>query len=369
MKTLQKSLRTTLTKEEFIEKFYNKSKSIGSKNVLISVLNHFDTFCLEVYGGNSELLLKELRGDMGDALYNFLQDFINYMEEAKLKPKTIASYFSTLRTYLRSQGIKISSDEIKDLVSLPSIIQELRIPLTKDHLKLLLDYSKSERKALYLTLLSSGMRIGEAISLRKSDFDLTSDPILVTIPGKFTKTKQTRQTYISSEARDALNRILEKKGDSDLVFAKSENLAAARLAEERTFDNLRKRCGLLDRYQDSNRHTITIHSMRAFFHTQASIVHDEQYANALDGHQGYLMQYYRLSVEKRAELYRKLEPHLLIYSNDSVSSLQEDLSIKNQEIDLLKSKDSMKDEVISNLSDHIIQIEKELSRLRMKIEK
>ena len=109
--------------------------------------------------------------------------------------------------------------------------------------------------------------------------------------------------------------------------------------------------------------------MRAFFHTQASIVHDEQYANALDGHQGYLMQYYRLSVEKRAELYRKLEPHLLIYSNDSVSSLQEDLSIKNQEIDLLKSKDSMNDEVISNLSDHIIQIEKELSRLRLKIEK
>jgi len=123
------------------------------------------------------------------ALYNFLQDFINHMDEIKLKPKTIASYFSTLRTYLRSQGIKISSDDVKDLISLPSIIQELRIPLTKDHLKLLLDYSKPERKALYLTLLSSGMRIGEAISLRKSDFDLSIDPIQIIIYGRFVKTK------------------------------------------------------------------------------------------------------------------------------------------------------------------------------------
>ena len=142
-----------------MEKFYNKSKSSGSKSVLIAVLRAFDNFSSEVYGETSEKLLEKLRGDMGDALYNFLQDFINYMENKNLKPKTIASYFSTLRTYLRSQGIKISSDDVKDLIRLPEIIQELREPLTKEHLRLLLDYSKPDRKALYLTLLSSGMRI------------------------------------------------------------------------------------------------------------------------------------------------------------------------------------------------------------------
>jgi hypothetical protein len=113
-----------------------------------------------VYGKNSQSLLIELRGDTSDALYHFLQDFINYMGAKNLKPKSIASYFSTLGTYLCSQGIKISSDDVKDLISLPNIIQELRVPLTKDHLKLLMDYSKPNRKALYLTLLSSGMMIG-----------------------------------------------------------------------------------------------------------------------------------------------------------------------------------------------------------------
>ena len=112
-----------------MEKFYNKSKSSGSKSVLIAVLRAFDNFSSEVYGETSEKLLEKLRGDMGDALYNFLQDFINYMENNNLKPKTIASYFSTLRTYLRSQGIKISSDDVKDLIRLPEIIQELREPL------------------------------------------------------------------------------------------------------------------------------------------------------------------------------------------------------------------------------------------------
>lgn len=99
-----------------MEKFYNKSKSSGSKSVLIAVLRGFNNFSSEVYGETSEKLLEKLRGDMGDALYNFLQDFINYMENNNLKPKTIASYFSTLRTYLRSQGIKISSDDVKDLI-------------------------------------------------------------------------------------------------------------------------------------------------------------------------------------------------------------------------------------------------------------
>jgi len=324
LKTLQKSLRKKLTREEFVEKFYSKSKSSGSKSVLISVLKIFDDFCLQVYGNDAVKLLENLRGDMGDALYNFLQDFINYMDEKNLKPKTIASYFSTLRTYLRSQGIKISSDDVRDLIRLPEIIQELREPLTKDHLKLLLDYSKPERKALYLTLLSSGMRIGESLSLRKSDFDLSSDPIRITIQGRFTKTKQTRQTYISSEAKVALLRILTKKQDDELVFATSVNLEASRLAEERTFDNLRNRCGLNEKYPDSSRHKITIHSMRAYFHTQASIVHDEQYANALDGHQGYLMQYYRLSQETRAELYCKLEPFLWVYGNHTKSQELED---------------------------------------------
>ena len=330
MKTLQKSLRKTLTREEFIEKCYNKSGSVGSKNVTISALTNFDSFCIEEYGKKSNELLDEIKGDMSDALYTFLQDFINYMQKNNLKPNTIAVYFSAVKSFVRSQGIRINSDDIKDLVTRPTIIQELMHPLTREELKLLLDYSKPDRKTYYLTLSSSGMRIGESLSLKKSDFDMSQNPVMITIQGKFTKTKQTRQTYASSEAKEGLEKLLENKQDDELVFAKSDNLENAIINEEKIFHQLRKRCGLDKKYPNSSRHLITIHSMRAFFHTQASLVHDEQYANALDGHQGYLMQYYRLPPEKRSEMYRELEPKLLIYTDPKIVELHQNLIQKTE---------------------------------------
>jgi len=54
LKTLQKSLRTALTKEKLIEKFYNKNTSVYSV-FLILVLKHFRS---EVYDGNLESVEK-----------------------------------------------------------------------------------------------------------------------------------------------------------------------------------------------------------------------------------------------------------------------------------------------------------------------
>ncbi len=99
-------------------------------------MKNFDGFYTEVYGQNYEKLFDVLRGDMGDTLYNFLQNFINHMEEKNLKSKYLASYFSTLIIFLRNQGIKIISDDINDLIRLPIIIQELYKLLTKEHVKL-----------------------------------------------------------------------------------------------------------------------------------------------------------------------------------------------------------------------------------------
>ena len=45
-----------------MEKFYNKSRSSGSKSVLIAVLRAFDNFSSEVYGKISEKLHEKLRG-------------------------------------------------------------------------------------------------------------------------------------------------------------------------------------------------------------------------------------------------------------------------------------------------------------------
>jgi hypothetical protein len=190
--------------------------------------------------------------------------------------------------------------------------------------------------------------------LRKKNFDFTKDPVKITIPGKFTKTKQTRETYVSREAKDLLMRLVKNKTDDDLVFATSEELKIAEFAEERAFDNLRKRCGLIERYSDGKRHKITIHSMRAFFHTHATFVNGEQYANALDGHQGYLLQYYRLTHNEREDSYRKLEPSLLIYGDNLDAQ-------RKLEIELAKQ--VKLEEENRNLKERVENIENDLKKV------
>ena len=329
MQTLTlKTLRKTITRDEYKERIYLKNKSSGTRFVLECALVNFDKFCKEEYGKKADELILTLSENQGDSLYHFLQDFIDFMTKKGLSVASQKAYFSFIRSFLRSQGIKVYSEDIRDLIRFPTKIKEIMEPLSKDQIRTFLDSSKQDRKALYLSLLSSGMRIGEALSLRKKDIDFTSSPIKIRIQGLYTKTKQTRETYISSEAEIQVKRLVKEKNDDDLVFGKSNDLRLAINIEEHVFSDLRQRCSLTEKYQDGKRYKVNLHSMRAFFHTQASIIHDEQYANAMDGHQGYLMQYYRLSPEKRVEMYRKLEPYLQVYSDEKLTKTQEELREK-----------------------------------------
>ena len=325
-----RSLRTTLSRDDFKERVYNKSKAMGSKITATSSLVNFDEFFRTDYCKEPEEIIEKLRASDGDEKYNFLQDFIHYMGRMEHKPRTVRTYFSWCKSYLRSQGIKTYNEDIKALIRFPTEIKESPKPLTLDIIRKLLDNSKEKRKALYLTLLSSGMRLGEALSLRKRDFNLESNPIKITIPGKFTKRRETRETYISSEAREILLRSVKRLKDDDLIFAESEDPIQAENSEERAFMRLRERCGLIEKYSDEKRYVVNIHSMRAWFSTKASKEHGEEYAHSLDGHTGYLPQYYRLTSEERVQMYRELEPSLLIYGSEELAKTQKEIQTQLQ---------------------------------------
>jgi len=57
-------------------------------------------------------------------------------------------------------------------------------------------------KALYLVLVSSGMRIGEALQVKLDDVDSDHDPPEVNIRRGYTKSGRPRITFISSEAKE-----------------------------------------------------------------------------------------------------------------------------------------------------------------------
>ena len=355
-------LQSTFSRQDWLDRVFGKNKSKRSLNLAKASLTAFDRFCTSKYGTDSESLIKDLRGDSGDKIYIFLSNFVSFLDDKS--PRTIQCYFGFIRSYLRSQGIKTNVEDIKEFVKFPSVLKVRRKPLTKDIIQKLLDNSKENRKALYLTLLSSGMRLGEALSLRKKDFDFTKEPVMVSIKASLTKTREARETYISNEAKKLVSDLVKDKKDSDFVFTDNFDIIMSVNLEETIFSELRKRCGFVERYECSNRFVVNIHAFRAYFHTIASRINGTEYANALDGHTSYLGQYYRISSEERMQMYRKLEPHLVIYGDNTEQSglLKDQIEVRDKEIGKLTN-------LIMEMKMSLDRREKEFEDIRGELEK
>ena len=255
------------TKEDWLNRLYRKSNSARTESVAQTSLNVFKLFCKnegvieEEMISRYQTLAKD--GDIRNICLS-LDRFIHFLDQdhpeitfnenfipipfKKKNPKTIKVYFSFVKSYLRiCHGVRISSDDIKDFVQFPRQRKEPRRAISLETLKLLLNGKRGAsgaspvRKALYLILLSSGMRIGEALSLRKKDFHFDEDPVRIILDAEITKTKEGRETYVSSEAVDKLKPLIEGKKDHEKVFSTIEDNLTALIAEEQAFSALRKR--------------------------------------------------------------------------------------------------------------------------------
>ena len=319
-------------------------------------LSKFEKFCQQKYDLTTDQMIVKLQTFDENRLYLFLDNFVAFLDE-NLHPKTIRTYFGFVRKYLRLQGVKTYLDDIKVLIQFPTIPVEERRPITRETIKKLLDNSKEKRRALYLTLISSGMRIGETTALRKRDFDFEKNPVQINIPSGITKKKYGRPTWISREAEVLVRKIVGRKKPDDLVFADNGDPIQALHNEEVDFSNLRKRCGLTERYPNSDRFLVNIHCFRAYCETKASHVHGEEFAHVLIGHTNYL-KYYRKTIDERAELYKELESELLIYDesqkNAQIEKLQKEKSentLLEQRISDLEKKNEKQHEFVEMLLD------------------
>ena len=281
----------------------------------------FEKFIDESYSGRTTLdVTDELRllktqdtQTYEDALYGMLQDWIVWNERNGLGNFTIRVAFSNIRKYLFHLGIKTNEQDIKEYLRFGKRTRENRHPLSQMEYRQIIDGLSRHPiiQALFLALGSSGMRIGEAISLKKKDLDLTGKRIKVNIPAN-TKTRTGRTTYLSLETEKILKPHLESLGPDDVVFSTKKNKSismSVRTMLARLVDKLE----LVDRYQSNNIRKITTHSFRAYFFTKAARMHGENYAHKMTGHGGYLMQYDRLGEDEKLEMYLKLESELTVY--------------------------------------------------------
>ena len=358
-----------LAKKRTTESYEDKLDSIpqNTRENVQATINNLKKFIVEKHQSTPDQVCRELieikksKGDeeYDDILYDFLQDWIDWNISKKAGAYTIKIRFSIIRSYLYHMGIKTNLQDIKQILKFPKKVQEERYPLKKHELRdLALAQARNlKRQALYLACSSSGMRMGEALKIKKKDLDFSLERIMVRIKAEYTKTKHARTTFVSKECQEKILAYIQTLDDDDYVFTnskKSTRIRNEQMALAKALENLEYN----EKYSSNGFYKITSHSFRAFFFTAATRKHDENYAHKMVGHGGYLMQYDRITDEEKLKMYLELEPELVVFDQTKneleISKLKrkaQTFEILENEIKLLKNELARKSQAIDYLMD------------------
>jgi len=293
------------------------------------MFSNFTKFCESNYQGNMEEMVRELKKASEPTVYTTIQEWINFNGEKA--PTTIKVWFSYLKKYLTHRGIDLS--KTKDNLSFKRTIEEERYPLSLENVQKIMEVAGVGMRLKLLTQLSSGMRRGEMLQLKKKDFHI-GKRIMIKIPALIAKFSKARTTFVSSEVTGQLTSKLNKLKDDDYVFG-SSGVSQQNLGDsyEQNLTRYLEKIGLDMRYESTGHHQITSHSFRAYFITKISR-HDENIAKKLSGQKGYLLQYDRLTDEEKLEKYIEFEPDLYIFKqkpkSEEILELQKEVE-KDQE--------------------------------------
>jgi len=295
-------------------------------------LSDFEKYCSNTLDCTLEEAITLLKHADPEDIIDNLQNYIN---QNNTSSSNIRGRVCQINGYLYYRGIKIDERDMKDL-EYKNEASEPRQPIRTEELRDVLDKVKTINKALYCTLSSSGMTIGEACHVKKSDFDNSQTRLLIKLKPEYTKKdSRPRNLFISKEAEKILKPFLDKLEPDELVFTNNADHRQAVLTAQQNLRRVVDSLGFGVKYSSGVRH-ITLHAMRAYFFSKATARHGIGYAHNVCGHRGYMEMYNRYTPEQMLEMYLDLEPDLLIDDTERLKAEKAELVAKISEIDNLK---------------------------------
>lgn len=289
----------------------NRYDEPKTKSQAVYSLKAFDQFVKIKYSDNEQMLIEYCKKNGEESRYLMLDSLVQYwLFDLEFSPATIRNYFSFIRSYLRRFGIKTYKEDLKEYVRLPKKVKERKEPLSKETVKKIILNSDSKYRAFWVFLLSTGMRIGEAVQCTKKwlDFSLLEKYglVLVKIPAPETKEVESRYTFLTAQAWKLIKPFYESR-----ILETDPLLGISYSAAEEYFNELRERLGMLDKYT-TGFYKISIHSFRSVTRTALSDKCGNEFAWYILGQSGYLPSYYRKPYEDGAKLYKLAEQELTI---------------------------------------------------------
>lgn len=342
--------------DEFISRYPNSNTR---KNYRIILNKYFDI--LEVdpnsYFNNNRDYEKDI------------EQFFIYRMNHNYAPKTISSDLGCIKIFFEYNRVDLPTIVWKDLrrrIGGTRARTQDKLPST-EALKTIMSHMSIRGRAFFLTMASSGMRIGEAQEITFGDMYFDEDPVRVIVRGNHTKTGNTRTAFISQEAKELILEWLkvrtdfikrarrlkykfERRGiedykrlDEDIKNLKDDRVFPfGEHSARELWNQALRNAGLEDRDKETNHRTLHPHSLRKFFRTNAGIVVNQDIAEALIGHeQGIVSVYARHQnggEKVLAKLYKeKVEAKVSIFSNSGeIKELQEISKIQSEEIGIQK---------------------------------
>jgi integrase len=356
--------------------------SLKSKYAYQYGLAHFQKFiALKCPQYDIETILKPLSKNELN-VYTILDEFVFYLVDPtfKLTSSSIKLYVASVRSYLAYYDIDIMPSKFRRKVKMPKMYREDEEPLdTSDIRKILLSCNNRRLKTYLLVLASGGMRAIEGLAIRLKDIDFTVSPTKIHIRKEYSKTKTSRDIYISDEATQYLKQWINWKydneerprirDDDDLVFTvyrtKTPSTLYIKILTE--FEKLLSVVGLDERKDGKQRRRkITLHSFRRFVKTVISDQTNTDYSEWFLGHNK--SPYYTKKEPERREIYAtKCMKYLTFLDYTTLEAtgknIEAKLSEKEREIQMLRQRDSMNSEAIANLSDQLMSLASKLEEI------
>ena len=357
--------------------------SLRSKYAYQAGLVHFQKFLQQKYPRyDIQTIPKSLSNKELD-MYTLLDEFVSYLmkEVPNLASNSIKSYMAAMRSYLAYYDVDVIPSKFRRKVKMPKLYREDEEPLdVSDIRKILLSCSNRRLKAYLLVLASGGMRAVEALAIRLKDIDFTISPTKVHIRKEYSKTKTSRDIYISDESTHYLKQWINWKydneerprikDDDDLVFTvymtKSPTTIYVKVITE--FEKLLSIVGLDERKDGKQRRRkITLHSFRRFVKTVISDQTNTDYSEWFLGHNK--SPYYTKKEPERREIYATKCMKYLTYLDYTTleatgKNIDAKLSEKEKEIQLLRQRDSVNTDAIANLSDQVMKLMTEVNEMK-----
>ena len=338
------SLKIARTKETYREKI--KSKKAGTQTNIFKSINNFENFCMEKHGTAN--IIPQLKESDEETIYDVLQSWINW--NSSRASSTIRIHFSNVKKYLHYMGIKLFKEDIDNELDFKAPVNEDLYGMSIQDIQTFFKELNYKYRTLFTCQLSSLMRIGEMVQIKKKHLILDNKNIIVKIPAYMAKFNKGRTTFFSKEASLMLRPLLKKLDDEDFIFATNPIVHYAEVVVQQQLRRALIKSNLDMKYESTGRFMINTHGFRAYGITKLSR-HDPNFAKKIAGQKGYLLQYDRIDDKEKLELYEKFEQDLLIDKDVIDKAEIKKLKDENQDLRAMTKEEQRKAifDIIKNL--------------------